>query len=219
MILAALGVVALLGVAILAIRWSLRRYDSLGRRRPFPWISVLVLAGIGIASVTPAVLRLWLEARLEDAASAIAGRRVHVHCQAFGEAFVDAGVELGYVRFGPDGVPEPSTLIKRQQCRDLASYLRSDRGAFTRSHVVAVHTLTHEAIHMRGVSGEAETECLALQHDAEIARLLGASPESAHALSRYYWERVYPQMPDGYRSPECRPGGALDIGRNDAPWD
>jgi len=117
-----------------------------------------------------------------------------LHCQAFGEAFVDAGQELGYVRFSPTGVAKRTTLIKREQCRDLRDYL-GDPADISHANVVAVHTLTHEAIHMRGVRSEAETECLAVQHDAEMAQLLGASPEHARALAAYYWENVYPRMP------------------------
>ncbi|MGI8708467.1 MAG: hypothetical protein ACR2LG_09745 [Actinomycetota bacterium] len=49
------------------------------------------------------------------------GVPVEVECQGFGGAFVDAGAEFGYVAFGPDGVPERKTLIKREQCRDLSA--------------------------------------------------------------------------------------------------
>jgi len=175
---------------------------------------LLVLAAV---CVVPVVLRLRLEARLEQAASAIVGARVEVHCQAFGEAFVDAGQELGYVRFTPSGEAERTTLIKREQCADLRDYLR-DPTDFGHEHAVAVHTLTHEAIHMRGIRSEPETECLAVQHDAQTARLLGASPEDARRLARYYWESVYPQMPEGYRSGDCRQGGTLDADSPDAPW-
>jgi len=126
------------------------------------------------------------------------------------------GADLGYVAFGPDGVPERRTLIKRDQCGDLSDYLRSDQEQPTSEQIVAVHVLTHEAIHMSGVRSEAETECLAMQRDAQMAELLGASPEAAR-LSVTYWREVYPRMPDAYRSEECTSGGALDAGRPDAP--
>ena len=203
MILPAIAIVAAAAALVLALRWTLRRHDALGRPRPFPWISVGLLVAMAAAAFTPVLLRLRLEARLEDAASEIVGRRVQVHCQSFGEAFVDAGVELGYVRFGPDGVPERATLIKREPCADLRAYLGSDKTQPTRDQVVAVHTLTHEAVHMSGVTVEAQTECLAVQRDAEMARLLGASVEEAESLARYYWVNVYPRMPDGYRTSDC----------------
>ena len=45
--------------------------------------------------------------------------------------------------------------------------------------------------------------------------LRGAPPAAALAG---YWGDVYPLMPDGYRSADCRPGGTLDDGLTDAPW-
>jgi hypothetical protein len=101
---------------------------------------------------------------------------VAVRCQSFGGAFVDAGPELGYVRGRADGKPEPWTLINRDQ-------------------VVAVHVLTHEAMHLSGQLNEAAAE-----------------------LAAAYWRDIYPLMPDGYRSADCRPGGPLDEGLADDPW-
>jgi hypothetical protein len=83
---------------------------------------------------------------------------------------------------------------------------------------VAVHVLTHEAMHLAGLVGEAAAECAAVQRDAHTARLLGAAPADAAALAAAYWHGVYPQMPDSYRSGDCRPGGAMDERRPDAPW-
>ena len=202
----------------IGLRWLPRRTDTLGRRRPFPWISVTVSVLAGCVALAPWVLRIRLEHRLSDAASAVVGSRVEVHCQTFGEAFVDTGAEFGYVPFGPDGVPALNTVIKREQCGDLAAYLRSDKTSPSHDQVVAVHVLTHESIHMSGETNESITECLAVQRDIEMAKLLGAGAAGAHALARTYWETVYPHMPDGYRSDECGPGLALDLGLSDPPW-
>jgi uncharacterized membrane protein YeaQ/YmgE (transglycosylase-associated protein family) len=122
------------------------------------------------------------------------------------------------VRWRADGYPEPWTLIKRDQCRHLAAYLRSDKRRPTRDQVVAVHVLTHEAMHLSGRLGEAVAECAAVQRDAHTARLLGARPADAAALAGAYWGNICPLMPDGYRSGDCRPGGPLDEGLADAPW-
>jgi hypothetical protein len=218
-ILAWVGLAAFVGAGYLTIRWLPDRYDSLGRVKPFPSIAVGGLVVIGAACLVPFFLRVRLETRLETASSAIVGVPVEVHCQAFGEAFVDAGMELGYVRFGPDGVPERRTLIKRQQCSHLADYVGGGHADVVHEQVVAVHTLTHEAIHMSGITSEAETECVAMQRDAEMARLLGAEPSEAMQLARYYWTNVYPRMPSPYSSPECRDGGSLDSNLPDAPWE
>jgi hypothetical protein len=209
---------ALLGLALaLCGRWWLRRTDALGRTRSFPWFSTASAFLLGCL-----LLWLWLaHKRLEDrlalAASEIAGVDATIDCQGFGEAFVDATAELGRVDFGPDG-PRRFALIKRSQCAALSDYLKSDKRDPTTAQVIAVHVLTHEAVHMSGVTNEAVTECLAVQYDANAAQLLGASPAHARSLSRRYWTTIYPRMPPEYRSDECRPSGSLDAHVDGAPW-
>jgi hypothetical protein len=217
-VLAWIGVALLVAVGGVGIRWMSARTDALGRPRPFPYITVVVLTVLACAALAPFVLRVRLEGRLAAAASELAGTSVEVRCQSFGGAFVDVGADLGYVVFGADGRPEAWTLIKRQQCGDLSDYLRSDKKHPTRDQIIAVHVLTHETIHVMGVRDEAETECRAMQLDAGMAALLGASPQAAADLSIAYWRQIYPRMPDSYRSEECAAGGALDAGRPDAPW-
>ena len=211
--------VALAGGAVaVAVGWGLRRSDELGRPRPFPWVSVALLLVLAVVGAVPGVLRGHQERRLGRAASVLAGARVAVRCQSLGGAFVDGGPELGYVRWRPDGSPEAWALIKHDQCRHLAAYLRSDRHRPSRDQVIAVHVLTHEAMHLSGRLGEAAAECAAVQRDAETARLLGSPAADAAGLAVSYWRDLYPLMPDGYRSPECRAGGAMDERLADAPW-
>jgi hypothetical protein len=208
----------LAGAAVVAVRWWLTRVDSLGRARHFPLITVLSLSVLGAGLFVPVVRHAQLQDRLAATAGELAGAPVSVTCQSVGKELVDVGPELGYVRYGADGVPEHATLIKREQCKALSHYLHGDRERPSDGEVVAVHVLTHEAMHMSGVTGEDKAECLAVQHDAETARLLGASPDEATRLARTYWLTVFPRMPDDYRSAECHPGGALDISSPDAPW-
>ncbi len=208
----------LLAVVVILVRWMHAGVDALGRTRSYPWFPTVCLVALGFACLIPGLLRARLEHRLSAAAETIVGVPVEVRCQAFGGAFVDAGADLGYVAFGPDGVPERATLIQRTQCRDLSAFLRSSKVSPTHEQVVAVHVLTHEAMHMRGLKSEAETECLAVQHDAAMAQLLGAPPEAARDLAVAYWQNDYPRMPAGYRSEECGPGKLLDARLSDAPW-
>ena len=198
--------------------WVLHRRDELGRPRPLPWVSAGLLLAVAVAASVPGVVRASQERRLGRAASVLAGARVAVRCQSLGGAFLDGGPELGYVRWRPDGSPESWALLKRDQCRQLAAYLRSGRHRPTRDQVIAVHVLTHEAMHLSGRLGEAEAECAAVQRDARTARLLGSPAADAAALAAAYWHDLYPLMPDGYRSPECRAGGAMDERLPDAPW-
>jgi sirohydrochlorin ferrochelatase len=194
-----LAVALLTGAAVVAIGWGLRRTDELGRPRRFPWVTVALLLAMGVGAAVPGVLRASQERRL-------------------GGAGVDEGPELGYVRWRADGSPEPWALIKRDQCHHLAAYVRSGARRPTRDQVVAVHVLTHEAMHMSGRLDEAVAECAAVQRDAQTARPLGARPADAAALAAAYWANIYPLMPDRYRSGECRPGGAMDERLADAPW-
>ena len=80
--------------------------------------------------------------------------------------------------------------------------------------MIAVHVLTHEAMHLAGHTDESA----AVQRDARTTRLLGAPPGEALALAASYWRTVYPATPGGYRAATCRPGGAKDERLPDAPW-
>jgi hypothetical protein len=209
-----------LGIAAcaVAVRWTINREDALGRVRKFPTISVAVLLVLAVVATIPGYLRHKEEGRLSAVASQLAGRAVQVHCQTYGQSFVDAGAELGYVPYDAAGVPEAHTLIKHDQCDDLSSYMNSDKANPPMAQVVAVHVLTHESMHMAGETVEAKAECEAMQRDAETARLLGATSAEALTLARTYWVNVYPHMNDTYRTGDCAAGGTLDEHLPDAPW-
>jgi hypothetical protein len=213
-----IAVALALGAVAVGVRWLLGRSDELGRPRRFPWASVVVLGALAVAAAVPGVARASQERRLGAAATVLAGVPVAVRCQSLGQAVLDGGPELGYVRWRADGSPEPWALIKRDQCRHLAAYVRSDKRRPSHDEVIAVHVLTHEAMHLSGRLGEAGAECAAVQRDAHTARLLGAEPADAAGLALTYWREVYPLMPGGYRSEQCRAGGPMDEGLADAPW-
>jgi hypothetical protein len=213
-----LAIGALAGALLLTGRWVLSPRDSLGRSISFPVVSVALLVVAGSGALVPVVLHQRLERRLASVASTEVGAPVTVHCQTVGQEMVDVGSELGYVRYGADGVPEHATLIKHAQCGDLSAYLHSDKAAPSLDQVIAVHVLTHEAQHMAGQTSEASAECQAVQRDAQTAQLLGATADQARALAARYWSEVYPRMGDDYRSRDCAPGGALDEHLPDAPW-
>jgi hypothetical protein len=214
-----LAVLAAVAAIAIAARWyATGRFDTLGRPRPFPTITVAVLVVLAVAAAYPGIMRRREENRLSAAASVIAGVHVQVVCQTLGGAFVDAGAEAGYVKWGPDGVPEHVAHIKWEQCGEIRRYLRSDKRRPSQGQLQAVHVLTHEAVHTSGVKSESVTECKAVQRDAETARLLGAPDAGARALAWLYWRTVYPQMPDEYRDAACAPGGALDEQLPTSPW-
>ena len=212
------AVLAALAAAGIAGRWATRRTDSLGRARAFPVISVVLLSLIAAGSAVPLARHRMLERRLTATTTALVGTRAVVHCQNFGQAMVDIGSELGWVRFGSDGIPEHSTLVKREPCAQLSAYVHGGRSSPGLDRVTAVHVLSHEARHMAGSTSESIAECQAVQRDALTARLLGATAEQASALAGRYWTEVYPRMPVEYQSRDCRLGGPLDEHLADAPW-
>lgn len=83
----------------------------------------------------------------------------------------------------------------------------------------AVGLFSHEIQHVVGPDqGEAATECAAVQHVAEVAEELGASAAQARKLADHYWEEMYPNEDEEYRSEECRPHGALDLAPDTPAW-
>jgi hypothetical protein len=196
-----LALVAFAG--FMAFRWMIARRGS--EQAAFPWITVASLVVVSAACIAPWFLRVRLETKLSQAASEIAGRDVYVKCQSFGAAFFDPSANLGHVAFDAEGNAEPRTLIKRDQCRDLAGYLSSDKAGPSHEQIVAVHVLTHESMHMAGRTSESEAECLAVGNDSRMAELLGAPSAAARALAMSYWTNTYPNMPAKYRSIECDP--------------
>jgi hypothetical protein len=84
--------------------------------------------------------------------------------------------------------------------------------------VIAVHVLTHEAMHLAGRLIESDADCAAMQRDAWTAQQLGATTEQGQRLAETYWREVYPRMPDAYTSVECAPGELLDESPDDGLW-
>jgi hypothetical protein len=217
-VLDALAQILLCGAFALAFRWGLHRTDSLGRPNRFPAVALALLLVPALLVGRPGVERRLEQRQLASAASELVGVKVSVHCQTAGEAFVDAGAELGYVKYDVDGVPEHKTLIKQGPCHDLRAYLHSSKAHPSADQILAVHILTHESMHMAGITNEARAECAAVQRDARMAELLGADPAEAHELARAYWVSVYPRMADDYVSGDCHAGGRLDERLPDPPW-
>jgi hypothetical protein len=216
-VLGAVSVGCATGAFGVLVHWAAHKKDSLGRERDLPVIRVGALVLVAVLAAVPGAQRKVQERRLGAIASKLVGHHVSVHCQDGAEAFVDAGSELGWVAFDENGIPEPRTLIKRAQCQYLKAYDK-DPTSPSWDEMVAVHVLTHEAMHMRGSDNEAVAECEAVQRDAFTAQAFGATPEQAKQLAVQYWRRVYPQMPDEYRTGDCGPGAPLDENLASSPW-
>ncbi|MDX6217465.1 MAG: hypothetical protein QOG99_3049, partial [Frankiales bacterium] len=121
-VLSVVSTAAVTGGLGLTGRWVARQRDALGRPRPFPAISVSLLAVLAVGFAVPVVRRHQEESRLSRVASALVGHPVRVHCQSIGQALADVGGELGFVKYDDAGRPEPRTTIKRDPCGELRRY-------------------------------------------------------------------------------------------------
>jgi hypothetical protein len=171
------------------------------------------------------------ESRLAAIAGEIARRPVSIHCQgAVGEA-LDVTAEAGSVEFDASGHPADVADIKRKVCQRLQDFPKvrtsakfacldtpSRCDASVVNEAIALDVLAHESWHLEGNQNEAVTECYAEQTVGFVATKLGSDDVQARGLARLVHLLVYPQMPDEYRSGECRDGGALDLRPASPAW-
>ncbi|WP_148613764.1 hypothetical protein [Nocardioides rubriscoriae] len=200
---------------VVVLLWLGYRHLS-GRRAP-----VLIGLVALVLVVNGALEWRWIAAQgeLSGAVRSVTGRDdVHVRCQRLGAAMFYALRYQGYVEYAADGSLPQEAFVTWETCQDLRGWLGSDKSSPSREQVVAVHVLAHEAMHLTGETNEARTECRALQRDATVARLLGATQAQGDALASRYWSEVYPQVGPDYRSADCAPGGAWDEAPGTAAW-
>jgi len=171
------------------------------------------------------------ESRLAAIAGEIARRPVSIHCQgAVGEA-LDVTAEAGSVEFDASGHPADVADIKRKVCQRLQDFPKvrtsakfacldtpSRCDASVVNEAIALDVLAHESWHLEGNQNEAVTECYAEQTVGFVATKLGSDDVQARGLARLVHLLVCPQMPDEYRSGECRDGGALDLRPASPAW-
>ena len=175
--------------------------------------------------LVPALVLGWFEyedrlanAKITHVATELAGHPVHVECQRLGGALIDSGTELGYVAYDQNGRPGDTTIIKHEACDALHEWLGSDKQHPTELQVISVHVLAHEAEHLAGYTSEAVAECRSVQTTEQAALLLGATARQARLLALRYWIEIYPDMPDDYRTGDCKDGGPLDLHPDDPRW-
>ncbi len=151
--------------------------------------------------------------RLGKIATAIARRPVSVHCESQVGAVVDVGFELGTVEFDANGKPANHTDLKRQVC----DWLGKLPGGSVANAATAVEVLAHESYHLAGFQNEATTECYALQTMPFVASQFHATPQQIRTWVAYSFAR-YPTLADDYTSPDCVPGGKLDLHSPESIW-
>ncbi|MCP3935153.1 MAG: hypothetical protein GY708_07245 [Actinomycetia bacterium] len=186
-----------------------------GRRRT-GW---MVLAGLVLV---PSAYFAWrqhtLELRLSEVVEQVSGRTgANANCQGFMREF-RLDNNLGEVAFDGKGGTSTTAQVRGGVCSHLRSFIGGGAADPSEDQTIAVHVLTHEAIHVSGITSEAETECVALQRSKEAAIMLGAAPETARAMGQWYWNEVFPRMPGTYRAKECFEDGDLDLSPGDGIW-
>ena len=142
----------------------------------------------------------------------------HVECESMSHAMVNVWNRAGWVAWTPDGSRPRRADLVWGTCRALGKWERSGKTATDLDQVIAVHVLTHEAMHLAGHYGEAEAECFAMQNDSAMAQLLGATRTNADALAVSYWTNVYPRMRSDYVTGDCVASGPLDQTPGDGVW-
>lgn len=199
----------------------------------------LIKLGLPAAAIVAAVVFLvsdrntmldteqWLSAIAAD----IAQRSVTVDCKGLVADAVDVSGDEGTVEFDAAGNPADSTVLKRNVCTTLASF-PADRlnprfaciyevGTCSQpviESIEAIHTLAHEAWHLRGIKDERITTCYAIQTTAWTAERLGADSPQAHAIARYFARERYPKLRPSYQAGDCRDGGRYDLNRGSHHW-
>ena len=193
-------------------------------------LAVIVVGILGAAFVYHE-RRSALEHQLGSVASQLADRHVRVQCQGLTGELLDVTAEAGTVQFDANGDPADVTNLKRPICNALRRFphdvksrsyacvlAQADCPSAIFEDVLAVHTLAHESWHLRGNTNESLTECHALQTTAFAATLLGADAQAAQATATYALLRLYPNLPDEYRTSSCTNGRPMDLRPTDPHW-
>ena len=194
------------------LAWLAVRAYVLGTR---PFVTVAIVVAVLLPMMWTEVRWLRVQSAATTAVQQLTGNRdARAHCQRALATLLWAGADLGRVEWDqPD-----KAWLTLETCQHLGSWYRSDHAEPTRDEAIAVHVLTHEAMHVDGQRNEATAECWALQRDARTVVLLGGTAAQGDTLARRILDEVYPTMTAEYQSSECRAGGALDLTPDDGTW-
>ena len=213
----------LLAALVAAASWVGYRGSSRSRSRakPRPLLvtALLLIAAFGLFAEAG---HRQSQDRYSVVAQYVSGRpEAVVACQRLSGGLLHANVFRGWVEFR-NGKPSKTAHLDWRTCQDLRSAERAldknPAARLTTEQMNAIHVLTHESIHLTGVSNEAATECIAIQHDETTARMFGVPDDIAATLPGRYLVETYAYMPDDYRSNDCVEDGALDQSPTDGTW-
>ncbi len=190
--------------------WRLRRHPS--GERLLPAVGLTILVVLTTVALGFEGRHQWVQAEAAHVVRVVSGNpHGTARCQRFSGDLLDLSSNQGFVSYDHSDVAR----LRRDVCNDLSGWVLTGSGAPTSAQAIAVHVVVHEAMHVGGDVNEASAECHAMQHDAQAAVLLGASPSDAARLVTRYATDTYPRMPDEYRSSGCVAGGSLDLSPGD----
>jgi len=172
------------------------------------------------------------EARLAEVAGSIAGSEVEVYCPSIYRRLIEVTGFKGTAQPGVDGKPGRAHLThevcatfedlpERGFPTDVSCLVGNPPTCddWTMDAGVAVHVLSHESWHLRGVVDEGTAECYAWQTDGQIARLFGAPVGVADQFAYFFAARGGQAALPQYRPPAgCNPGGRLDLHPETVGW-
>jgi hypothetical protein len=189
-------------------------------------ILLLLVGGLVAVGWTKHQDRVHEQDRLAVVASSLVGHKVGVRCPNFFKKLVYASAEAGTVKFDAQGRPANYTELAPETCDYLRKVGKIDLSCLDTSSCGerefklgwAIHTLAHEAYHLRGISTENVAECYAMQMTASVAISLGVPSRQAEQLQRWVWTRGYPNEPDEYSTTDCHDGGRLDLHPGSPVW-
>lgn len=208
-----LYVVALLAAAIIGL--FIDRYLNQRRHKGALIALAIILAPLSAFEAAWALTEHKLNSVIQEYTG---NPKVSVHCQRFTEAIGDVSPYKGYVKYNSDYTPTTVAQLDDDICKNLRSWILSDKTNPSLEQIQAVHILTHEAQHLKGQTNEAIAECDAIQADSTVAQLFGATSEQGQALALGYYKETYPRMPARYSDAQCRQYGSLDRSPADGIW-
>jgi hypothetical protein len=207
---------------------TLRRHPD-AADNPSVRVLLILLIPVMLFSAWQFTRRKENENRLALVASAVASRDVEVSCPGLFARLVEITPNSGWVDFDQHGRPGDKTNLSASTCRGLERVWRGDQKSFgclisgscdedTLHAVWGIVTLAHESWHLRGVTGEAETQCYAIQTVEQVALRLGVSRQNAHVVAVWVALDDAAAPVGDYHSPECRPGGRYDRHAETPDW-
>jgi hypothetical protein len=208
-----------LGVREIYFRFAPRA----GFNRPISaiwWPYIASTLAISVALAYPPIRNWHIERFLTQKARILAEtNKVFVHCNGV----LDSLLRLDVFSGGHADPESGRIVLKHPRCGQIIDYLALPDEA-TLETIYIFHVFTHEAMHARGETNEAITECQAVQRFVRAALLFGISEHIAREQGMAYYNSYYKQRraiggeAGRYYSDECAPGKALDEKLSDSTW-